>query len=58
MKKFMPASTAIGKLVIAGFKVEFKNQQILVEGHNPVYTFRDGTDYAVKTETILDILGN
>ena len=58
MKLFIPATTAIGKLVIAGFKVEFKNQHIVVEGHDPIYAFRDGTDYAVKAEYILDILGH
>lgn len=63
MTRFIEYTTAIGKLVVAGYNVSWHNQCIWAwKTTDPAdevmvaYGYRDGTTYQVKEETILDFI--
>ncbi len=55
---FIDYRLAIGMLVVAGFKIEWHNNQIIdLRDNEPVcFCFRDGTTWKVKEQVIADYI--
>jgi hypothetical protein len=68
-KSFVPVSEAIGALVLAGFGVRWEVQELsgygkcgllrittAADSETVLNTFRDGSSYAIKVESVQDVL--